>query len=60
MAEKTGPKDRGIGVLGVIWSLAGISALLAASVFIRKELRSDRVQFTTSYQMVLLSNGAVY
>jgi hypothetical protein len=52
--------QRGVALVQIIWILAGILVIVAAGWQIAHHLRSSDVQFSTSYQAVLLSNGSVY
>jgi small nuclear ribonucleoprotein (snRNP)-like protein len=51
---------RPIGLSRIIWILAGLLVVIAASVHIFREARSSTVRFTTPYQAVVLTNGSVY
>jgi hypothetical protein len=48
------------GVTQIVWLLAGVLVIVAASVFLVGRVRSREVQFPTPYQAVLLTNGSVY
>src|ERR1700676_4863371 len=52
--------QRGVALVQIIWILAGILVIVAAAWHMAHHLRSSDVQFFTSYQGVLLSNGSVY
>lgn len=54
------PTQRGLGVVQVVWVLAGILVIVAAGWHVAAHFRSSAVQFSTPYQAVLLSNGSVY
>ena len=53
-------ESRGIGLVQVVWILAGIMAAVAAGFYIFHSVHSPSIQFTTPYQAVLLTNGSVY
>src|SRR6266850_2697494 len=53
-------ESRGIGVVQVVWILAGLLVAAAAGFHIFHSTRSSPIQFSTPYQAVLLTNGAVY
>lgn len=55
-----GNESRGIGLVQVVWILAGLLVLTAAGLHIFRSTRTSSVQFNTPYQAVLLSNGSVY
>lgn len=44
----------------VLWSLAGVLVIAGAVWHFADRLRDHSVQFSTGYQAVLLTNGAVY
>jgi hypothetical protein len=52
--------ERGIGLAGAIWTLAGLLAVAALGFHIFRAIRGSSVEFTTPYQAVLLTNGSVY
>jgi hypothetical protein len=52
------PKIIGLG--RAVWILAGILVVVAAGMHIIRSLHPSSVQFTTSYQAVLLTNSSVY
>jgi hypothetical protein len=52
--------QRGIGLVQVVWILAGLLVIVAAGWHIVRHIRSSDVEFTTPYQAVLLTNGSVY
>ena|SRR5882762_3241143 len=52
--------QRGIGLLQVVWILAGLLVIGVAAWHIARYARSSAVEFTTPYQAVLLTNGSVY
>jgi hypothetical protein len=52
---------RGLGVLlQVVWILAGLVVVAAATYHLVSQVRESRFAFTTPYQAVLLVNGSVY
>ena len=52
---------RGLGVLvQVVWILAGLLVVAAATYHLVSHARESKVAFTTPYQAVLLVNGSVY
>lgn len=53
-------EQRGIGLVQVVWVLAGFMVVVAAGFHIFYSMRSSSIQFTTPYQAVLLTNGSVY
>src|ERR1700741_1057634 len=52
--------QRGVLPVHLVWIVAGILVIAAASWQIARNLRSSSVEFTTPYQAVLLTNGSVY
>jgi hypothetical protein len=52
--------ERGIGVVQVVWAVAGLLAIVALGWHLIRQLRGSDVEFTTPYQAVLLANGSVY
>ena len=44
----------------VVWILAGLLVAVAAGFHIFRSVRGSSIQFSTPYQAVLLTNGAVY
>jgi small nuclear ribonucleoprotein (snRNP)-like protein len=52
--------QRGIGVVQVVWLLAGLLAIAALGWHIVRHVRGSAIQFTTPYQAILLTNGSVY
>jgi hypothetical protein len=52
--------QRRTGVTQIVWLVAGVLVIVAASVFLVGKVRSREVQFPTPYQAVLLTNGSVY
>jgi len=52
--------QRGIALLQTVWSVVGIVVIVAALWHFIDHQRDKSVQFSTPYQAVLLSNGAVY
>ena len=55
-----GNESRGIGLVQVVWILAGLLVAVAAGFHIFHSIRSSSIQFSTPYQAILLTNGAVY
>jgi hypothetical protein len=53
-------ESRGIGLVQLVWILAGLLVAVAAGFHVFHSLRTSTVTFTTYYQAVLLSNGSVY
>ena len=53
-------ESRGIGLVQVVWILAGLLVAVAAGFHIYRSVRGSSIQFGTPYQAVLLTNGAVY
>jgi hypothetical protein len=53
-------RSQGIGLVPLVWVIAGFLVAVAAGFYIVHSLRSPSVQFTTPYQAVLLTNGSVY
>lgn len=51
---------RGFALLQLVWILAGISVIAAATWHFVDRLRDRDVQFSTPFQAVLLTNGSVY
>jgi hypothetical protein len=52
---------RGLGVLlQVVWILAGLAVVAAATYHLVSQVRESKFAFTTPYQAVLLVNGSVY
>jgi len=52
---------RGLGVLvQVVWILAGLVVVAAATYHLVSHVRESKFAFTTTYQAVLLANGSVY
>src|SRR5580658_5726331 len=52
--------QRGIGVVQIVWILAGLLVAAAAVYHVVTHYRETRVVFTTPYQAILLVNGSVY
>lgn len=52
--------QRGIGLVQVIWIVAGVLAIVAAAWHMVGNMRDSSVRFSTPYQAVLLTNGAAY
>ncbi len=55
-----GENQRGVGVVQVVWVVAGLLVIVAAGMFIVGRVRARDVEFPTPYQAILLSNGSVY
>ena len=55
-----GNESRGIGLVQVVWILAGLLVAVVAGFQIFHSIRSSSIRFSTSYQAILLTNGAVY
>jgi hypothetical protein len=55
-----GNGSRGIGLVQLIWILAGLLVAVAAGFHIFHSIRSSSIRFDTPYQAVLLTNGSVY
>jgi hypothetical protein len=55
-----GKGSRDIGLVQVVWILAGLLIVVAAGFHIFRSVRGSSIQFSTPYQAVLLTNGAVY
>jgi hypothetical protein len=53
-------KQRGNTAVQIIWSVAGLAIIVAALLFIRGNVTSAPVAFTTPYQAVLLTSGSAY
>jgi len=53
-------RQRGVALVQMIWILAGLLVIAAASVHVALEIRDRATRFTTPYQAVLLTNGSVY
>ena len=53
-------ESRGIGLLQVVWILAGILVAVAAGFHLFHSIHGSSVRFGTPYQAVLLTNGSVY
>jgi hypothetical protein len=52
--------QRGVTLVQVVWILAGLFVIAAAALHVGHEMRSSTAEFSTPYQAVLLTNGAVY
>ena len=52
--------QRGIGVVQIIWSIAGLLVIAVAILHLVREWKHSRPKFSTPYQAVLLINGSVY
>jgi hypothetical protein len=55
-----GNESRGIGLVQVVWILAGLLVAVAAGFHIFHSVRTASIRFSTPYQAVLLTNGSVY
>ena len=55
-----GNESRGVGLIQVVWILAGLLVAVAAGFHIFHSIRGSSIQFSTPYQAVLLTNGSVY
>ena len=55
-----GNESRGIGLVQVVWIVAGLLVAVAAGVHIVRSAHGSSIGFNTSYQAVLLTNGSVY
>jgi hypothetical protein len=55
-----GNESRGIGLVHVVWILAGLLVAVAAGLHIFHIIRGSSIRFSTPYQAVLLTNGSVY
>jgi small nuclear ribonucleoprotein (snRNP)-like protein len=55
-----GNESRGIGLIQVVWILAGLLVAVAAGFHIFHSVRGSSIRFNTPYQAVLLTNGSVY
>ena len=53
-------ESRGFGLVQVVWILAGLLVAVVAGFHIFLSIRSSSIQFSTPYQAILLTNGAVY
>ena len=52
--------QRGITPVSGVWIVAGLLVIVAAGFYIARSARSSSVDFSTSYQAVLLTNGSAY
>jgi hypothetical protein len=52
--------QRGLALVHIIWIIAGVLVIVAAAWHLAGQFRNTDVQFSTSFQAVLLSNGSVY
>jgi hypothetical protein len=52
--------QRGIGLVYATWIAAGVLTIVAAAWHMAGGMRDSSVRFSTSYQAVLLTNGAAY
>jgi hypothetical protein len=55
-----GNQSRGIGLVQVVWILAALLVAVAAGFHIFQSIRTSSIKFSTPYQAILLTNGAVY
>lgn len=55
-----GNGSRGIGLVQVVWILAGLLVAVAAGFHIFHSIRTSSVKFSTPYQAILLTNSSVY
>jgi hypothetical protein len=55
-----GNESRGIGLVQVVWILAGLLVAVAAGFHIFHTVHTSSIRFSTPYQAVLLTNGSVY
>src|SRR5882724_7749330 len=53
-------ESRGIGLVQIVWVLAGLLVAVAAGFHIFHSLHTASIRFSTPYQAILLTNGAVY
>jgi len=53
-------EPRGIGLVQIIWILAGLLVAVAAGLYISRTIYTFPIRFTTPYQAILLTNGSVY
>ena len=53
-------ESRGIGLVHVVWILAGLLVAVGAGFHIFHSIRPSSIRFTTPYQAILLTNGSVY
>jgi hypothetical protein len=53
-------ESRGIGLLQIVWILAGLLVAVAAGFHVFHSIHGSSVRFSTPYQAVLLTNGSVY
>lgn len=55
-----GNGSRGIGLVQLVWVLAGLLVAAAAGFHLFHNIRSSSIRFSTPYQALLLTNGSVY
>jgi hypothetical protein len=55
-----GNESRGVGLVQVVWILAGLLVAVAAGFHILHSIRDPSIRFSTPYQAILLTNGSVY
>jgi hypothetical protein len=55
-----GNESRGIGLVQVVWILAGLLVAVAAGFHLFHSIHTASIRFTTPYQAILLTNGSVY
>ena len=53
-------RQRGVVLVQLAWMVAGFFVITVAAWHLMDRLRGTSVEFPTSYQAVLLSNGSVY
>jgi hypothetical protein len=53
-------ESRGIGLVQIVWILAGLLVAVAAGFHISRTIYTSPIRFTTPYQAILLTNGSVY
>ncbi|HMK28294.1 MAG TPA: hypothetical protein VK473_01325 [Terriglobales bacterium] len=53
-------KQKGVGLVQLVWIVAGLLVVVAFALHVVDYVRSPFVKFETPYQAVLLANGSVY
>ena len=53
-------EPRSLGLVKVVWILAGLLVTVAAGFHIFHSIGTSSIQFSTPYQAILLTNGSVY
>src|SRR5882762_4893865 len=53
-------ESRGIGLVQIVWVLAGLLVAVAAGFHIFHSVHTAPIRFSTPYQAILLTNGSVY